>query len=112
MLACLKASAVFSLHWVDDPEWIRFCSIFLPEARLVSRKSLTQRLIPSELALFQEKARGDIAGEMGTAQEDGWTGANKLNLLAFMVNAKRTVRSSFTYCFHLFPLLSSSFGMH
>lgn len=92
MIARLTASAGFSLRWIDDPEWIRFCSVFVPDARLISRKTLTQRLIPSELAMFQEKARGDLAGELGTVQEDGWTGMNKINLLAFMVNAKRTVQ--------------------
>lgn len=91
-LARLTASVGFSLRWVDDPEWICFCSLFLPEARLITQKMLTQRLIPSELASFQEKARSGVAGELGTTQEDGWVGKNKLNLLAFMVNAKWTVR--------------------
>ena len=86
-IARMTASAGFPLSWVDNAEWIDFCTEFLPAAKLPSRKTLTRRLLPATIAELRASARATAKGHEATLQADGWTGVNNHHLLAFMITA-------------------------
>jgi hypothetical protein len=90
-LARLTASAGFPLSWVDNTEWIDFCTEFLPAAVLPSRKTLTRRILPAALEEFRAAAKATAKGHNATLQADGWTGVNNHHLLAFMITADQKV---------------------
>ena len=83
----MTASAGFPLSWVDNPEWIDFCTEFLPAAKLPSRKTLTRRLLPAAIEELRTSARATAKDHEATLQADGWTGVNNHHLLAFMIMA-------------------------
>jgi hypothetical protein len=91
-IARMTASAGFPLSWVDNPEWIDFCTEFLPAAKLPSRKTLTRRLLPAAIEELCTSARATAKGHEATLQADGWTGVNNHHLLAFMITADGKVR--------------------
>lgn len=88
----LTASAGFPLSWVENPEWLNFCTEFIPQAKSPSRKVLTQRLLPRTLAELQTQAKERVRGQNATASCDGWTGENFHHYIAFMIVAKKEVR--------------------
>jgi hypothetical protein len=88
----MTASAGFPLSWVDNAEWIDFCTEFLPAAKLPSRKTLTRRLLPAAITELRTAARATAKGHEATLQADGWTGVNNHHLLAFMITADGKVR--------------------
>lgn len=90
-IARLTASAGFPLSWVDNAEWIDFCTEFLPAAKLPSRKTLTRRLLPAAVEALRASARAAAKGHEATLQADGWTGTNNHHLLAFMITANGQV---------------------
>jgi hypothetical protein len=94
-IARLTASAGFPLSWVDNAEWIDFCTEFLPAAKLPSRKTLTNRLLPAAVAELHASARAAAKGHEATLQADRWTGVNNHHLLAFMITADGKVRPIF-----------------
>jgi hypothetical protein len=83
----MTASAGFPLSWVDSPEWIDFCTEFLPAAKLPSQKMLTHCLLPAAITELHASARAATKGHEATLQADGWTGVNNHHLLAFMIMA-------------------------
>ena len=68
----LTASAGLPLSWVENPEWLDFCTEFVPQAKSPSRKVLTQRLLPQTLAELQVKSKQQVSGQNVTASCDGW----------------------------------------
>ncbi len=88
----LTASAGFPLSWVENPEWLDFCTEFMPQAKSPSRKVLTRRLLPRTLAELQLQAKQRASGHNATASCDGWTGENFHHYIAFMVMVGREVR--------------------
>lgn len=88
----LTASAGFPLSWVENPEWLNFCTEFIPQAKSPSRKVLTQRLLPRTLAQLQTQAKERVRGQNVTASCDGWTGENFHHYIAFMIVARKEVR--------------------
>lgn len=90
-IARLTASAGFPLSWVDNTEWIDFCTEFLPAAKLPSRRVLTRRLLPEAVAGLRTSAKIATKGQNVTLQADGWTGLNNHHLLAFMITANGKV---------------------
>jgi hypothetical protein len=103
-IARITASAGFPLTWVDNPEWIGFCDEFVPAARLVSRKTLTTRILPSVIKTFRTEAKAATQGHEATIQADGWTGENKHHLMAFMMTADGKVRSRKFYFFYFLSI--------
>ena len=90
-IARLTVSAGFPLSWVDNTEWIDFCTKFLPAASLPSRKTLTRRLLPAAVEELRASAKAAAKGHETTLQADGWTGINNHHLLAFMITANGKV---------------------
>src|SRR5882762_3343649 len=62
-IARLTASAGFPLSWVDNTEWIDFCTEFLP-----SRKTLTNRLLLAAVDKLRASARAAAKGHEATLQ--------------------------------------------
>jgi hypothetical protein len=87
----LTASAGLSFSWVENPEWLNFCTEFIPQAKTPSRKVLTQRLLPRTLAELQKQAKERVRGQNATASCDGWTGENFHHYIAFMIVARKEV---------------------
>jgi hypothetical protein len=90
-LTRLTASAGLPLSWVENPEWLNFCTEFVPQAKSPSRKVLTQRLLPRTLADFQGQAKLRVSGKNATASCDGWTGENFHHYIAFMIMVGKEV---------------------
>lgn len=90
-IARMTASAGFPLSWVDNAEWIDFCTEFVPAAKLPSRKTLTGRLLPAAITELRTAAMTVAKGQNATLQADGWTGMNNHHLLAFMITVNGKV---------------------
>jgi hypothetical protein len=88
----LTASAGLLLSWVENPEWLNFCTEFIPQAKSPSRKVLTRRLLPQTLAELQSQAKQRASGKNATASCDGWTGENFHHYIAFMIVVGKEVR--------------------
>jgi len=88
----LTASAGLPLSWVENPEWLSFCTEFIPSAKSPSWKVLTRRLLPRTLTEFQSQAKQRAAGHNATASCDGWTGENSHHYITFMVIVGKEVR--------------------
>jgi hypothetical protein len=88
----LTASAGLPLSWVENPEWVNFCTEFIPQAKSPSRKVLTQRLLPRTLAELQSQAKQRASGKNATASCDGWTGENTHHYIAFMIVVEKKVQ--------------------
>ena len=88
----LTASAGLPLSWVENSEWLSFCTEFIPSAKSPSRKVLTQQVLPHTLTEFQSQAKQRAAGHNATALCDGWTGENSHHYIAFMVVVGKEVR--------------------
>ena len=90
-LTHLTVSAGFLLSWVENPEWLSFCTEFLPQAKSPSRKVLTQRLLPRVLTDFQSQAKSCASGKNATTMCNGWTGENFHHYIVFMIMVGREV---------------------
>ncbi|KAI0816846.1 hypothetical protein BC628DRAFT_1279078, partial [Trametes gibbosa] len=90
-LARLTASCGWSMTWVENSEWLEFCTEFIPEATIPSRKVLRNRLIPAEVKKSRALAQAACRGQLGTLQCDGFTALNQHHLLAFMISVNGTV---------------------
>ena len=86
-LARVTAACNLLQSWVDNPEWLSFVDEFIPAARSPSRNILTCQIIHNVTENFQAQAWADSRGQLGTLQDDGWTGVNHHHLLASMVAA-------------------------
>jgi hypothetical protein len=86
-IARLTVSAGFPLSWVDNTEWIDFCTKFLPATSLPSQKTLTYHLLPTAVEELRASARAAAKGHEATLQADRWTGINNHHLLAFIITA-------------------------
>ena len=91
----LTASAGLPLSWIENPEWLNFCTEFIPQAKSPSRKVLTRRLLPRTLAGFQGKAMERASGRNATASCDGWTGENFHHYIAFMIMVEKEVQITY-----------------
>jgi len=89
----LTASAGLPLSWVENPEWLNFCTEFIPQAKSPSRKVLTRRLLPQTLAELQSQAKQRASGKNATASCDGWTGENFHHYIAFMIVVGKEVHT-------------------
>jgi hypothetical protein len=87
----ITTSAGFPLSWVENPEWLDFCTEFVPQAKSPIRKVLTRRLLPQALAGLQSQAKNRACGKNATASCDGWTGENFHHYIAFMVMVDKEV---------------------
>ena len=83
------AACGFPLSWVDNPEWNAFCDKFIPAAHVLSCNTLTHQIIPDVTNHFQAQAYSK--GQLGTLQDDGWTGINHHHLLASMLSVNGKV---------------------
>ncbi len=80
----LTASAGFALSWVENPEWVAFCDDFLPAAKVLSCKVVTNCLLPTTLESMHASIHCEAAGKSVTVQCDGWSGQNHHHYIAFM----------------------------
>lgn len=94
-IARITASCGFPYRWVENPEWIAFLNEFLPAAQTVSRRQISDTLIPMETARYREAAKKRSAGALVTLQCDGWSGINFHHFLAFMITTDRREVSKF-----------------
>ena len=90
-LARLTASANLSHSWVENYEFRKILSEFIPGASPISRKVLTQRLIPQALKAMRAATRSKVKGSVVTLHTDGWSGGNSHHYQAFSVTAVRVV---------------------
>lgn len=101
-LTRITAAANLPFCWVENPEVLGLFARFLPSARVPSRKVLTNRIIPAELAIYRSNARACTAGAVATGQADGWSGGNFHHYIGFMMTANREVcllhKSSLIVC--------------
>jgi hypothetical protein len=81
----LTASVGLPLSWVENLEWLLFCTEFIPSAKSPSQKVLIWWLLPRTLTEFQSQAMQHAAGHNVTASCDGWTGENSHHYIALMV---------------------------
>ncbi|KAF8173673.1 hypothetical protein BJ912DRAFT_1065043 [Pholiota molesta] len=87
-LARITASCGFPYRWVENPEWTDFLTEFLPLARPITRRQLSNTLIPREVNEFRNEAKKACAGLFATLQCDGWSGINFHHFLAFMITTQ------------------------
>ncbi|KAJ3755217.1 hypothetical protein EV360DRAFT_20101, partial [Lentinula raphanica] len=97
ILIRLTASAGLPLSWVDNLEFDAFISQFIPQAKAVSRKTLTRRILPTVIKQVREGIVASVANREVTMQADGWTGLNHSHLVAFMVSADRKIHTVDVY---------------
>lgn len=98
ILARLTASCGFPYRWVENPEWATFLTEFFPLAKHISRRQLSDTLIPREVAIYCEKVKASCMNTLTTIQCDGWSGINFHHFLAFMITmSKWEVSFNFVY---------------
>lgn len=90
-LVRLTALAGLPLSWVENPEWLSFCTEFIPSAKSPSRKVLTQRLLPRTLREFQFAAKQHVSGQNITVSCNRWTGENFYHYIMFMIVVNKMV---------------------
>ncbi|KAJ7459619.1 hypothetical protein B0H11DRAFT_1614038, partial [Mycena galericulata] len=89
----LTVSANIPFSWVENPEWVDFCAEFIPQARPISRTTITRRLLPRAIKKVREDVQSKLTGKNATIQGDGWTGINNHHLNAFMATVERTLHT-------------------
>ncbi|EIN04484.1 hypothetical protein PUNSTDRAFT_17540, partial [Punctularia strigosozonata HHB-11173 SS5] len=87
-IARITASAGLPLSWVDNLEFKAFVEDFIPAARLFSRRTLTSRILPAEVAVNRRSCVSRVKDGECTIAYDAWTGNNQQNLLPFQGHAK------------------------
>jgi hypothetical protein len=92
----LTVSAGLPLSWVENPEWLDFCTELVPQAKSPSCKVLTRCLLPQTLAELQSQAKERASGQNATASCDGWMGENFHHYIVFMVMVNKEVHHSST----------------
>ena len=85
----LTASAGLLLSWVENPDWLNFCTEFILQAKSLS---LTQCLLPWTLGELQSQAKQQASGKNATALCDGWTGESFYHYIAFMIIVGKEVQ--------------------
>ncbi|PPR07164.1 hypothetical protein CVT24_010717 [Panaeolus cyanescens] len=88
-LARLTASAGFPYRWIENVEWTHFMTEFLPGALPISRRQLSDTLIPKEAERYRIESKKRAEGCLATLQCDGWSGINFHHFLAFMITTDR-----------------------
>ncbi|KAF5350685.1 hypothetical protein D9756_008505 [Leucocoprinus leucothites] len=84
-LARLTVAAGLPLSWVENLELILLIEELAPAARVLSRKVLTNRIIPDLVGHLHTVNKRSVDGGFATLQADGWTGGNYHHLIAFMI---------------------------
>lgn len=84
-IARITASAGLPLRWVENPQWLNFLSIFLPQAVPVSRKVLTKCLLPEQHQQYLSQVIDNIRRLDVTLQCDGWSGLNTHHYIVFRI---------------------------
>lgn len=87
-VAQLTASCGFPYSWVENPQWIEFCSEWIPGAIPIFRKALANRWIPEEVERYRDITKKEASGSMATIQCDGWSGINFHHFVAFMITTE------------------------
>ena len=90
-IARLTAACGWPLTWVENPEWLAFCEVFIPGAPNPSRKVLTHRILPRIVKEYRTAAQGQCAYKLATIQCDGFTPRNRHHIVAFMITVDRKV---------------------
>ncbi|KIK93676.1 hypothetical protein PAXRUDRAFT_144538 [Paxillus rubicundulus Ve08.2h10] len=93
-LARFTASAGLPLRWIEDPEWKKICDCFLPKAKNLSSKVLTDWIIPKVLSVLKVSAQLECQGLEATLQCNGWTGEDHHHLIEFMMTAQQKANIS------------------
>ena len=88
-LARITTACGFPYRWVENPEWNKFLAEFLPGAQTISRRQISDTIIPREIAKYRELAKVKSKGCLVTLQCDGWTGMNFHHFLAFMITTDK-----------------------
>ncbi|KAG1786803.1 hypothetical protein EV424DRAFT_1476795 [Suillus variegatus] len=91
-LARVTASAELPLQWVENPEWLKLCDRFIPQAKAPSAKVLMKRVMPQVLRGIKATAKEESCGAVGTLQCDGWIGENSHHLLGNSCNAEELLK--------------------
>ena len=97
-LARITASCGFAYRWIENPEVLDFFSVYFPAASAITRRQLSDTLIPREAAKFLAAAKASSAGLLATMQCDGWSGINFHHFLAFMITTERREVRTFWDC--------------
>lgn len=84
-LARLTASANLPLRWIENPELQAIFAEFFPSARLISRKRLTNVIIPRVLGEQRIGAQRFTRGQESTVQGDGWSGGGHRHWQGFVL---------------------------
>ncbi|KAG2030206.1 hypothetical protein BDR03DRAFT_1017378 [Suillus americanus] len=92
-LARVTASAGLPLQWVENPEWLKLCDRFIPQAKVPLAKVLMKHVMPQVLRGIKATAKEEACGAVRTLQCDGWTGKNSHHLLGFMMTIKQKLHA-------------------
>jgi hypothetical protein len=93
-VAKLVVAANLPLSVVDNLEFDKLRSKFIPGPKGVSRKVLSGRTIPGLNKAYRRKAIDEVRGNSATLQGDGWTSVNHHHFVAWMITTNGKVPSS------------------
>lgn len=106
----LIAEGNLPLRFSENRRWLLFCQMFMPHAKIPSRKVLTNRILPRELQHWRTQAYNRLSGQLVTLQSDGWTGINNRHYIAFIVTTPSQVCKLLLFlphylkCFQVLPV--------
>ncbi|KAF5319230.1 hypothetical protein D9619_008286 [Psilocybe cf. subviscida] len=86
-IALSIASGDLPLSVVENRELINLFKKLAPQAKMPSRKTMTQTVIPRLVKNLRETTQAAASGQLLTLQCDGWTGKNFIHLIAFMASS-------------------------
>ncbi|CDO68373.1 hypothetical protein BN946_scf184815.g20 [Trametes cinnabarina] len=75
---------------IEDPVLRLFFARWVPEARLPSRKVLSERVLDEEARRVTEEMRAEVRAKYATGQCDGWKNVNRDSIVASTINAQYT----------------------
>ncbi|KAL0563282.1 hypothetical protein V5O48_018790 [Marasmius crinis-equi] len=85
LIAAMTADAGFALRWTENPFFQMLCAEFIPYAPVISRLTLTQKLLKEFKLELRSQVKEEVEGCNAILQNDGWTGKNHHHLSAFMI---------------------------
>ena len=90
----MTAANNWAFNWIYHPEVIDFLSNFVPQAKLPTRKTLSNRILDVSLADIRSTSMKRAKGLMVTLQTDGWTGGNHHHFQAYMITGGKQVSNN------------------
>ncbi|KAF8750324.1 hypothetical protein RHS01_09373 [Rhizoctonia solani] len=84
-LCRVAASAGWSWHSLNDPEWIDMMQRLRPDLKVPGRRTLAGRILNDEVNKVMDELRKLVGGRVATGMCDGWKNIKKDSLIASMI---------------------------